>query len=57
MIDCSLGNWPVLSFEYTNSPFADSSKHPPPDGTSVKFDTFCLNVLSTRLAKLTACGS
>jgi len=57
MIACSSGNWPVWSFEYKSSPFAFTSNAPPPTGMSFNSETFCLNVLNTRAAKLTAFGS
>lgn len=53
----SSGKTPVFSFEYSNSPFAESSKHPPPAGTSVSDWIFCLYDVSSFAAKLTAFGS
>jgi len=54
MAHFSLGNSPVLSFEYTNSPLIDSSKQPPPDGINFSSEIFCLKVVSSLVVRLTA---
>lgn len=56
-IAVSSGNTPVFSFEYSSAPFALSSKHPPPAGTSVNDLIFCLYAVRSFAAKLTAFGS
>lgn len=57
MISASSGNAPVLSLEKSRSPSTSSSKRPPSDGMSVRFETCCLNSVRILAAKLTAWGS
>ena len=53
----SSGNSPVSSFDQIVRPSTLTSNAPPPAGSSVSVETFCLSSVSRWAARLTAFGS